>query len=99
MNNSPEIYCVRANYGQYTNHFLKGSYIAIGWLEEDDLSVVKSRAEIQVLYKNYHDDTSPYVIGQQVGQIARFLLDIVPGDYVIVPAPDTDFIYWGVEIG
>jgi predicted Mrr-cat superfamily restriction endonuclease len=96
MNQAPEIYCVRANYGQYTSQFLKGGYIAIGWLEEDNLSTVKNRAEIQVLYKNYHDDTSPYVIGQQVGQIARFLFDIVPGDYVIVPAPDTDFIYWGV---
>lgn len=96
MNKTPEIYCIRANYGQYTDQFLEGGYVAIGWLEKIDLSTVKNRAEIQPLYRNYHEDTSPYVIGQQVGQIARFLLDIVAGDYVIVPAPDTEFIYWGV---
>ena len=35
-------------------------------------------------------------IGQQVGQIARFLLEIKAGDYVITPAQDTEFIYYGV---
>ncbi len=49
------------------------------------------------LYSNaYPDHTSNLVIGQQVGQIARFLLEIKAGDYVITPAQDTEFIYYGV---
>src|SRR5690606_20027917 len=32
----------------------------------------------------------------QVGQIARFLLDIKAGDYVITPAQNTEFIRYGI---
>lgn len=91
------IYCVRAEFGTYTNHFLKGGYVAIGWLPTNDLSEVKSRDFIYPLYKEeYPKDTSNVVIGQQVGQIARFLLEIKPGDYVITPAPNTEYIYYGI---
>jgi predicted Mrr-cat superfamily restriction endonuclease len=60
------------------------------------LSHVKSKEEIYPLYKSaYPDDTSKLVIGQQVGQIARFLLDIKAGDYVITPAADTEWLEYG----
>ena len=92
-----ELYCVRADFGTYTNHFLEGNYIAIGWLSDTDLAKIKSRDELYPLYKRDHpDDKSNVVIGQQVGQIARFLLEIKPGDYVITPARDTEFIYYGI---
>src|SRR5690606_21435242 len=55
------------------------------------------RDELYPLYKISHPkDTSNVVIGQQVGQIARFLLEIKEGDYVIVPASNTEFIYYGI---
>ncbi|OGX23795.1 MAG: hypothetical protein A2787_05720 [Omnitrophica WOR_2 bacterium RIFCSPHIGHO2_01_FULL_48_9] len=93
----PELFCVRANNGQYTEQFLNGRYVAIGWLAKNDLSKVKSYDELKALYVKYHlDDTSELVIGQQVGQIERFLFGIKPGDYVITPAKDTDFIHYGV---
>ena len=92
-----ELYCVRAEFGTYTQQFLDGSYAAIGWLADDDLSHIKTRDEIYPLYKTaYPQDTSNVVIGQQVGQIARFLLEIKAGDYVITPAQNTEFIYYGV---
>lgn len=91
------IYCVRAEFGTYTKQFLAGGYAAIGWIEDHDLSGIKSREEIYPLYKEAHpDDTSNLVIGQQVGQIARFLLEIQPGDYVIVPDSNTDLLYYGL---
>jgi restriction system protein len=91
------LYCVRADFGKYTNHFIDGKYIAIGWLPNDDLSSITTREELYPLYrKEYPQDTSNVVIGQQVGQIARFLLEIKSGDYVITPAQDTEFIYYGV---
>jgi restriction system protein len=35
------------------------------------------------------------VIGIQVGQIARFLLDMKAGDYVVTPAADTEWLHYG----
>jgi restriction system protein len=91
------LYCVRADFGKYTKHFIDGNYVAIGWLPGDDLSSILTRDELYSLYrKEYPQDTSNVVIGQQVGQISRFLLEIKSGDYVITPAQDTEFIYYGV---
>jgi len=91
-----ELYCVRAEFGTYTKQFIDGNYVAIGWLPDNDLSNIKSRDELYPLYKNeYPKDTSNVVIGQQVGQIARFLLEMKSGDYVITPAQNTEFIYYG----
>lgn len=92
-----ELYCVRAEFGTYTQHFIKGNYVAIGWLPKNDLSGISSRDDLYPLYiKEYPKDTSKVVIGQQVGQIARFLLEMKEGDYVLTPAQDTDFIYYGI---
>jgi predicted Mrr-cat superfamily restriction endonuclease len=94
---NPDIYCVRADFGTYTKHFLDGTYVGIGWLINDDLSAINSRDELYPLYKKeYPHDKSNVVIGQQVGQIARFLLEIKSGDYIITPAQDTEYIYYGI---
>ncbi len=90
------VWCVRAEFGTYTEVFVKGGFVAIGWLEKEDLSGVASRDEIYPLYRLYYpDDKSNVVIGQQVGQIARFLLEMAAGDYVITPAANTELLYWG----
>lgn len=93
----PDVYCVRAEFGTYTHNFLQGSYVAIGWIPEHDLSSVPSKEELYPLYKEAHpEDTSNVVIGQQVGQIARFLFDIKTGDYVITPPANTELLHYGV---
>jgi restriction system protein len=93
MNN---VWCIRAEYGRFTKLFVDGGYAAIGWFNDIDLSHIKTREELYPLYKKtYPQDTSNVVIGQQVGQIARFLLEIQPGDYVITPDEDTEFLYYG----
>lgn len=90
------LFCVRAEYGTYTRQFVEGGYVAIGWMPDVDLSAIRSREELYPLYRQAHpQDTSNIVIGQQVGQIARFLLDIQPGDYVITPAADTEWLHYG----
>ena len=90
------VWCVRAEFGTYAKQFVDGGYVAIGWMSNSDLSNITSRDELSPLYKTEHpDDTSNIVIGQQVGQIARFLLDIQPGDYVITPAADTEWLHYG----
>ena len=61
------------------------------------MSNVKTKGEIQKLYVEYHpDEKSQNIIGQQVGQIARFLYEIKPSDYVITPARDMEYIYYGI---
>lgn len=82
------VWCVRADFGTYTKQFVDGGYVAIGWMPNSDLSRVERRDELYPLYKAEHpDNTSNIVIGQQVGQIARFLLEIQAGDYVITRPP------------
>lgn len=93
----PNLYCVRADFGTYTEHFVKGGYAAIGWLDHTDVSGVKTKDLLYPLYKKEHpQDTSNIVIGQQVGQIARFLFDIQPGDFVVTPAADSRWLRYGV---
>jgi predicted Mrr-cat superfamily restriction endonuclease len=91
------IYVVRAEFGKYAEEFIQGGYVAIGWLPNINLEHISSRDELYPIYKAENPkDTSNVVIGQQVGQIARFLLEIKGGDYVITPAADTDYIYYGI---
>jgi restriction system protein len=90
------VWCVRADFGTFTQNFLDGGYAGIGWMPDLDLSQVRTRDELYGLYRQAHpEDTSNIVVGQQVGQIARFLLDIRAGDYVITPANDTELLYYG----
>lgn len=91
-----QLFVVRADYGKYAEAFVRGGYVAIGWFGETDLSAVTSRDEINSLYRAAHPyDTSNLVIGQQVGQITRFLLELQPGDFVITPSQDTELVYYG----
>lgn len=90
------VWCVRAEFGTYASHFVRGGFIGIGWIKDVDLSAITARDELYPLYKVAHpDDTSNIVIGQQVGQIARFLLEIEGGDYVMTPAADTEWLHYG----
>lgn len=92
-----KVWCVRAEYGTYSEDFIQGGYVAIGWVPSFDLAKIQSRDELYSLYnKDHPDDTSKYVVGVQVGQISRFLLDIQEGDFVITPGKDTDELYYGV---
>ncbi|MGB0713796.1 MAG: restriction endonuclease [Gammaproteobacteria bacterium] len=92
----PNIYCVRANNGQYADVFLKHGFTAIGWFEGADLETLKNREEVLAAYRSKFPDHNRYTTGQQVGQISRFLFDIKPGDYVLLPPMNSEFIHWGV---
>ncbi|MDQ2089757.1 restriction endonuclease [Marimonas arenosa] len=93
------VWCVRAEFGQFTDAFLKGGYVAIGWLDKIDLSSVTGRENLYPLYRDYYpEDKSNVVVGQQVGQIARFLFDISPGDTVITPSRDTEILQHGIVL-
>ena len=92
-----DVWCVRADSGQFTDHFLRGGYAGIGWSEiAQDLGAVRSREVLYPLVRSaFPDVQSAIVVGNYVGQIARFLLEIHANDYVITPALDTEWLHYG----
>jgi len=90
------VFCVRAEWGTYTQSFLSGGFVGIDWITNTDLSAITTRDELYPIYKSEHpEDKSNIVIGQQVGQIARFLLEMKAGDYVLTPDSNTELLHWG----
>jgi len=91
------VWCVRADGGTYTENFVNGGFAGIGWKEIDqDLAAVRSREQLYPIVKAaYPDVQSAIVIGNYVGQLARFLLEIQPGDYIVTPAADTEWLQYG----
>lgn len=92
---APSVWCVRAEYGKYSQAFVQGGYVAIGWFGDVDLSGDTSRELIARRYKQEYPADSNIVVGQQVGQIGRFLLDIAPGDLVITPDTNPELLQCG----
>jgi restriction system protein len=90
------LFCVRAAYGTYTTQFVDDGYVAIDYSIDTDLASVTTREELTEIYRDAHPkEKSAIVIGQQVGQLARFLFDMKTGDYVITPAADTEWLRYG----
>lgn len=80
---------VRANYGQYTDAFKDNGYVAIGWFDTplertDDKGLVRER------YQAEYPTESSYQVGQNVGQIYRFLNEIAEGSVVLTPYQPPD---------
>lgn len=91
----PSVWVIRADGGMWTDHFLKGGYVGGGWLNGSDLSDVKDRSTLDDLYQKSEPLRSPKSRGSYVGQVSVFLLDMQPGDYVITPAADSRWMFYG----
>ena len=85
-----KVTAVRANYGQYTDAFKKNEYVAIGWFDEP-LDHPEDNAKIRERYESEYPDQSPYQVGQNAGQVYRFLNETPAGSVVLTPyqPPDT----------
>ena len=92
----PNLWMVRAESGRYAEHFVRGGYAGLWWIPGHDLGQIQNREQIRTLYTEEHpEDASPVVVGNRVGNIARFLFEIQPGDYVATPVRDSDRIQYG----
>ncbi len=76
------IWMVSAEHGRYPEHFVNGGYAAVGWLDKD-LTSAHSREEILQRYSVANPDLTPYQAGANAGQLAKFILNIQPGDYIM----------------
>ncbi len=89
------IFCVRAEFGKYTDHFVSGGYAAVGWFSDQDFSAAESRGD----FEDIHSSVSPNanaLVSQQLDQVARFLFELKGGDFIITPSLNTENIYFGV---
>lgn len=91
------IYCVRGNFGEYTQQFLEGGFVAIGWLEDDNLSSIKTNDydKLTSIYKNHYRTASKMSAAQNIGQIWRFLIELKQKDTVITPGENVEDLFYG----
>ena len=90
-------WCVRADFGRYASAFRSGGYVAFGEKPNIDLSSITTREQLYPLYKEaFPDEKNNLVIGMQVGQFSRFLLDMAAGDVVVTPDANSEFLWLGV---
>ena len=90
-----QLWCVRANDGEFTREFLEGGYIGIGW-ELPDLTEVHSREQIAELHEERFPRDSAHRRGNAVASIETFLLRIQPWDFVITPASNRQRLHYGI---
>jgi restriction system protein len=89
------VWCVRGEYGTYARAFVDGGYVSIGWLEGVDLADATTRDLLAERYRAGNPGDSKLVVGQQVGQMSRFLLEMASGDIVITPDANTELLHCG----
>ena len=90
-----KVWCVRAEGGEYTQAFLDGGYIAIGW-ELPDLTEIHSEQEVRELYRGRYPRHSAHQRGNAVASISAFKLLIQAWDFVITPAADNRHLRYGI---
>lgn len=81
--NQKHLWMVRADGEKYTENYLKGGFVGIGW----DIGDVKNKTieEIKKGVAITHPDYTPVRVGLTAGMIDTFTNKIQVGDYVITP--------------
>ena len=74
--------------------FLDENMIAIGWPGIGDLSDLISREDFKEALRT--PDSSPGELGQATGNLFRFVRELEPADYVLVPDDRRGDVYFGV---
>ncbi len=74
-------YIVRAGGGKYVDHFLKGDFAGIGWVEAGDLRGLTKEQMRQRIQKTYGG--TPGKIGANLGVFTKFIFDMKEGDWVL----------------
>ena len=85
-----KVYVVRADYGHYTDAFLKNDYVGIGWFANKPDSYDLER--IKEHYKKEYPDDSKMRAAVNCGQINRFINEMSIKDIVITPYNNQNLI-------
>lgn len=106
INSDNNFWMVRANKGEYYNDFVQRQYVGIGFnkisLEE---AKTKTNEQLHALFKERMpvDDTGKTIpegtYTSWVGQLRRFVDELKPNDYILVPSKSSDYFSLGVITG
>ena len=92
---SDHVFCVRADGGRFTEAFVSGEYVAIGWNDVENLRKAQSPEDIEAGLRKAYPDWESHSIGHSRGEIERFLFQMGRGDYVLTPCSDSSIIQYG----
>lgn len=96
IKNDVNYWFVRTSGGENFENFYFGNYIAIGWDKLNDLSAIKKENADTI--KKHVEELYPYESkpGSTSSQIIRFVCEMKPGDYILIPGANCDRIAFGV---
>jgi restriction system protein len=87
--------CKGGKRGERESRFIENNVIAIGFGLLNDLSEIKSKAELWFQYEKVWPDASEGRKRNHVGQIYAFLRNVKIGDFVVVPMKMSGTIWIG----
>ena len=97
---TPNVWVVRADGGKQTERCVGGGFTGIGWEEAGDLSGLPDRALVDARWRPLASpDDKPGTIRSTIDSLARFLLEVRIGDWVITPETDLRWLRHGQVIG
>ncbi len=90
--------------GEREQRALEENSVIAGWPEIGDLSDASTRHDIEDEVIRTYPDENNYLIGNWTGQLSRFVLEMAPGDIVLLPRKSiggfamgrvtSDYEYW-----
>lgn len=95
---------VRTNGGEYYTEYLNEGFIAVGFnwivdtslIEQAEKDAVSKRALYEkIKFEADEDDRKQIKPGLVINQIKRFLLEMTPGDIVLIPSENSQYISFG----
>lgn len=82
-----------------TNHYFEEGFISMGWSDLPDISTIKTRNELKVIFDESYPGETKMQIANHVGQIWKFLQEVKIGDFIVFPHKDTSTVEVGKIIG
>ncbi len=73
--------------------------VALGWPELGDLSALATREALKARYREALPDESERSVGQNAGQLLRFVREMAVGDWVLTDLPESDELLIGRVAG
>lgn len=80
--------------GEREHAALEEGVLLAGWQGLGDLTDIATREDIKTAVAAAYPDEGPYTVGNWTGQLYRFVHEIQPGDFVVLPLKS-----WRVAIG
>ena len=92
----PKLWLVRADGGDFTDYFVSGDHISIGWNIREDISALTNPDEIEAVYRKYNPDSHSGPARRTAKQIETFLVQMEPSDEVLTPTKDRKWLRRGI---